>query len=404
MLEAKISATSFLVSGVARDPCGPESIVLIEVSFSSLRAQILGWVRIHLLEKGSRNSLRTWCFLIFLMFGVALAFLSISAAQINQITIFAETPTAENVPERQLAQITRPIEKVQIKRIDTKNPVDWVTELIARPGFLLRNASITFAVPLLFLAALWIALFRKTICKIYLIVIDPHQPFPVIERHIAGSPTAHVIAIRALSRDMKEKFPVAGSNGEGEIRHITTLQLTHTHCQSIPKPRKSDELASYWALIRYAISLMLPPVAGGYAKAAYFTYKLHERLFFVYLLLIGSAVLIPSIGWVSKAEESQFPLIMAGLGLAWVLACIYMHNGKTGHLSEWERLTSGFRFRGCPLYKYTEPVGMSGRWKLIEPTEFSTAIREFGLDYSTFQQTLLSVMLVIYFTILQIIK
>ena len=149
---------------------------------------------------------------------------------------------------------------------------------------------------------------------------------------------------------------------------------------------------------------MLPPRAGGTARAMHFTYKQHEAVFLSYMLLLGAALVLPAVGWVGSAESTQFPLIMAGLGIMWAFIGLATHRGKSGHLAEWERLTLDYPFRGCPLFRYSDEDGAGGTWELLQIADFRKPIRDFGLDYSNAQQFVLGIMLVSYFAVLALVK
>ena len=149
---------------------------------------------------------------------------------------------------------------------------------------------------------------------------------------------------------------------------------------------------------------MLPPRARGPIRALQFTYHQHEALFLCFFAMLGAAVVLPAAGWVGRAEASQFPLVMSGLGIGWALLFIWVQRGKAEHLAAWERLTIDYPFRACPLYRYTEADDPQGQWRLVQIEDFETPIRTFGMDYVDLQHLLLGVMLIAYFTVLQLVK
>lgn len=135
-----------------------------------------------------------------------------------------------------------------------------------------------------------------------------------------------------------------------------------------------------------------------------FTYKLHEWFFIAYFAMLGVVVALPSVGWLPKTEETQFPLLMVGLGVVWAATLVAVHLGVVEHLRAWERMTASPPFDGCPMYRYSEQKSASGHWQELELRDFEAPIRELGLPSDRMLEITLGIMLIIYLTALQIVK
>lgn len=407
MLKADVSLESkfSLYKSPGELPGAPEQAMCLRVSFAGPLQLIAGWWAVHISDRYRVR--RGWALAKLVVAALAIAAVvgAIAMAQFHQIELFGKTP----VPlDSSGASGEKSADKERAPRLH-KDGI-WAAFIEApetgAANFWIRTTSLALGLPFVFGALLILSLRRRPVCKVYLVVLRPHQPFPAIDRQLARSDDTHVFAVRALGRDVRSRFFRLSDEPETSPRTLrtTSLQVTHQHCASVAPPDSRLDPVSYWCLIRFAIGLMLPPQAGSTGRAMRFTYKQHEVLFLGYVLLLGAALVLPATGWVASAESTQFPLIMAGLGIMWAFVGLATHRGKSGHLAEWERLTLDYPFRGCPLYRYSDEDGSGGSWQLLYHTDFRKPIRDFGLDYSNAQQFVLGIMLVSYFAVLALVK
>ena len=407
MLKADVSLENefSLYKNPGELPGGPEQAICLSVSFAGPLKLIAGWWAVHISDPDRLGRWWTLAKLLGAVLAIAVIVGVIAMAQFHQIELFGKTPAPMDSSG---TAGEKSADKERVPRIH-KDGI-WAAFIEApetgATNFWIRTTSLALGLPFVFGALLMLFLRRRPVCKVYLVVLQPHQPFPVIDRQLARSDDTHVFAVRALGRDVRTRFFRLHDEPEGSpwTLETTSLQVTHQHCASVAPPNSRLDPVSYWSLIRFAIGLMLPPQAGSTGRAMRFTYKQHEVLFLGYVLLLGVALVLPAIGWVASAESTQFPLIMAGLGIMWAFVGLATHRGKSGHLAEWERLTLDYPFRGCPLYRYSDEDGSRGSWQLLYINDFRNPIRDFGLDYSNAQQFVLGIMLVSYFAVLALVK
>lgn len=384
-------------------PCGPERAISISVESAAPWRMLFAWFRVNVGDKHRTDRKRTAWFLA-VTFLTAVACLTLAAvAPLFQQDIIAVIPASPSaVPPSQGSN-------ARARRV-TDTTHGAADALRASPelwewSYQVRSVATGVAGFVLLGSCLFI-FFRRQLRQIYLIVVAPHQPFPVIDRDLVRRKDVDVFAVRALGLDVRRMFFRVHDNDEVgvEVYEINTVQLTHSNCRNVPPPARHLESTSYWAMIRYSIGLSLPTRKGDRVAAIEFTLRLYWPLFHGFLILVLLAIVPPGIGWMPDAQQSQYPIVLAGLAIVWALLALGLHRKLTKHLDEWERLTLDNPFRGSPLFCYSETGGLAGEWIEVRPEEFSAPIREFGMNYAAFQELLLGLMLGGYLAALQLIK
>lgn len=406
MLSARItvetSVDKYTISG--KSPCGPDRMLRLKVYFSAPWTLVWSWLRIHLQWARSSKSSRY----ISAVFAIALVLVAIGLsflAHWHQVEVFGNTNRISHRPFREPEPpVAKPL--VAMNLSDGLTPALVDANAKTKWNDWVRIALLGLGLPLVVFGAMAVYLLRRQLCDLYVVVLEPHEPFPVIEQLLARSIDKHVFAVRALGRDTRRRFFLAYDDPAlvDAVHLTTTLHVTHQHPYSERRALSVIDPVGYWALIRYAIGLMLAPGTASSMRSLSFTYKQYEALFISYFAMLGAVIFLPSSGWIDPAESSQFPLVMAGIGVLWAVVFIAVSRGKTDHLIAWERLTATLPFRGCPIFRYSEREQSEGVWEELDFDSFEAPIYQLGLSHSDLQQLLLSVMLIAYFTVLQIVK
>jgi hypothetical protein len=180
--------------------------------------------------------------------------------------------------------------------------------------------------------------------------------------------------------------------------------VTHAGIPSFASSGVARAMMGYWSIVRLSIGLLVEEHAESKARAIGFSYKQHEWLFMGYFALLSLAVLIPAWGLTPADAQSQFTVLMSGLGFFWTGIFLLFNRGMSAHLGEWERRTASAPFMGCPVFRYSERDIATGRWEAIDLKAMEAPIRQMGLPGDKMLELALSVMLILYLTVLQLIK
>ena len=416
MLKAKITVAGQLGDGtkLLRLACAPREALRIEVSFAGPIDLAWNWLAIHLrgrlFEWHKWRHWRQWPWRLSLGVLVGALALVTSAwfivyAQLRQGELFAEThppPAHECTAQKPCPFQPHSHRELHASFADLWHEITDTPEFNSLP-FWTRSAAIFVGIPLLLLFAVAGIAGRRGVCDIYLIVLKPHEPFPIIDRDISRRCPELVFAVRTLGENVRRTF-FSQLNDERlrkSAAHTSTLHITHPHFFHIKPVPPFIRPESYWALVRFAVSSLLP--SGEGMRALAFTLRLHQIMMCAYVVLLALAIVAPALGWAGHAATNHFSLILAGLAVAWAAAFLVVHHGKFAHLVEWERLTCELPFRGCPIYQYEEGASGSDSWVERHDEEFEEHIRNFGLGHSKFMDLLLLVALLGYLEILHLI-
>jgi hypothetical protein len=240
---------------------------------------------------------------------------------------------------------------------------------------------------------------RGPLCTIHLITLHPHEPFPHIRRKLINNKRGFVLAVRVLGVDAWRKlFPMFDRDLD-ESNRSTSYDITHPWNARLRQISWED----YWSLGRYCVGQLLPQSDSEreFGKAAYFTFKQHRLLVRAFLLLIGLSIVIPMCGlW----QSSWLPVkqSLAAFGVVWAIGTIVSHRRIMRHLEQWEAVSRVYPFRGSPLFRCTaRPTGSD--WAEIFTWDIDAPVRYLGLNYSQMYQLVLSIFLVIFLTLLQLV-
>ena len=394
-----------------RPPCVPEKTINIEVSFAGPVAQIEAWFCAHFdsfRPKGDRwRTFRdlVWTSLALLVAVAVIAYTLLetdsSSAVAKTLHSNVETPLS---PLQSREGTSSKIDEIKPDQIFTFDLSKTQPVAVAYESYrLLTSASketnkhsdaghknlpvsvrigmIAAGPAMLVLFVLYLIFKVRRLCRVSIVVLKPHEPFPAYDRDISRERWHFVFAVRILGSDVYRTYFDCHRQKSPPQSEIHSLHVTHAgliskffHAPNNINPQ------SYWALIRYAVSLRL---RGSRAEAYKITALLHQSLLGVYLLLLVGCLLPPALGWVS-ASSHQYPLLVAGLGVVWAVIASRIHTLKDQHLAEWERLTAEEPFRGCPIFYFQESDGDGNpdQWTPINPTHFETPIRDFGVHYA----------------------
>jgi hypothetical protein len=259
---------------------------------------------------------------------------------------------------------------------------------------------------------------RPHLLEVFVVALRPHEPMPSIEPFLARSRDKQVYAIRFLSEQTYDRFygrfvlsrtdPPLRWRDCMKARRSAPLPMTSihvTHAGTVfGASGPTAAMAGYWCIARLGLGLMVQEHGASNARALGFTYKQHEWMLGLYFILLSLATWLPALGAVPAEARTQFPLLMAGLGVLWTGAFLLLHRGLTAHLAEWERLTAKVPFQGCPVLRYSERDLVSGRWEPVDLRDMQAPIRQLGLPGEKILEITLSFMLIIYLTVLTLIK
>lgn len=391
---------------VVPSPCTARDVLAIRVRVAPPWVLLWHWIRIHA-RSGRPNRLKHRLLLVAFVLAGCIGSVAYLWVRFVNVDLLAPTkaiaPVAATVSASSCGQCNQAVAPAVehsppafASAIGGAKHPEWVR------AALLVLGPLTIAGVALFAYGM-----RRSLCEVFIVGLLPHEPFPVIEQFLARSHDKHVFAIRFLSQSTKDRsFSrfVEAIEGSREDLRLTTLDVTHASVSGVVPIDSNDGRQEYWALVRYGIGLMLEQQGLFRQKALAFTYKLHEWFFIFYFFILGLVVALPSIGWLPKSEDSQFPLLMVGVGVVWAILFLIVHEGLVEHLGSWERMTASKPFWGCPIFRYSERDQPSGKWNELKLEDFEAPIRELGLSAERVVELTLGIMLVIYLTALQIIK
>jgi hypothetical protein len=396
-------------------PCTARGVLKVRVKVAPPWTLLWNWVRVHQ-RSGRPNKVwhRALLVVATCVFFVGLGFFMLARLVAMDLLATTEPPAPP-------AAVSAPVEKahcpacslVESPKLQASSgrasSLRELPSVIKVPSFAewVRALLILIGPLAIAVAALFAGFMRSTLCEVYVVGLLPHEPFPAVEQFLARSFDKHVIAIRFLSESTKQRFFGKFVEQLGTDRlsaRLTTLDVTHASVKGVVDLSDDDERQEYWSLVRYGIGLMLSHHSVVRQSAIGFTYKLHEWFFMAYFAMLGVVVALPSLGWLPKTDETQFPLMMVGLGVVWAATLVVVHLGVVEHLRAWERMTASPPFNGCPIYRYSEQENAEGRWQELALTDFVAPIQELGLPSDRMLEITLGIMLIIYLTALQIVK
>ena len=389
-------------------PGGPEKSINISVQFAGPLDLICAWLATRLASHWNRWVQRAAAYLRLIVAVTVLLILIVATASapLFRLKVLADTPSVKSVGPSCAASCAS---EETTRNIDFMEVTHSSTEL-GSFAYWSRATLVALGSPILLICAIYVvalsAIGKKSLCTIRIIVLRPHQRYPLIDRSFRHGSYCHVFAVRTPGLDVRRTYFHTYENLATKRMSvdIDTLQITHSGWRAEERHAPRVDAKSYWVFVRYAIGLMLPQGQDGKLQRMHFTYMKHATLLLIYLGLLTISIFLPVAGWVSRAEDSQFPLIMSGLGISWAALTLISCRKKTRHLEEWERLiTSYYPFRGCSIFQNVQEEN-GASWIPVHPHAFSRPIRAFGLESTEFQNTVLAVMLIAYLTVLQIVK
>lgn len=259
---------------------------------------------------------------------------------------------------------------------------------------------------------IWFALWwgHKKLITVHVALLRPYEAFPIVPHEIQLAPHEYFYAVRLLGKGSEERYskPLLENNEIDPLfSKFFSSDLVADQPHDLLRLRQWP-IRDYSALIRHALTDLLPNGSGPSSretiKALYFTYKQHTWTLWWYMTLIVIAILVPALNWKITSPDSQFPLLMGGLGIAWAALATMLHRSKARHLDQWDFRALGYPFSGCPVFQYTKVQSIRESWDLVNEVDFHRRITSFGVDHNTLQQWVLAGLLVIYLAILQLIK
>ncbi|MGN7875369.1 hypothetical protein ACTJKJ_17540 [Roseateles sp. 22389] len=389
-------------------PCTPDQVLRMEVRFAGLPALVATWLRIHL-KTGRPNQFRIAALLLLILAIVGGAhYLALSphlaAASWSTQADAASGATAQAPTAMATATAT-------VTSMATVTATVMATPTAAAPSAshgaaaVLQHLLMIWTPLAVAIAAMMARLARPNLTDIYVVALRPHEPFPTMEYFLARSRDKQVYAIRFLSESTRDRFFGHFADGPRRARlSQSSINVTHAHIGPFAPTGLAAAMSGYWSLVRLSIGLMVEENASSNTRAMAFTYKQHEWLFIGYLMLLGAAALLVALGVTPGDQTFQFPVLMAGLGVCWAAAFLLLNRGLSDHLTEWERRTATAPFMGCPVFRYSERDQASGRWELVDLRQMEAPIHRMGLPGDKVLEIALGVMLIIYLTLLQLIK
>ncbi|MBO9686020.1 MAG: hypothetical protein J7598_05355 [Mitsuaria chitosanitabida] len=390
-------------------PCTPTRLLHLRVRFAGLLSLLQVWTAIHTDEhRPNKRVNRAW------LIGLPATALIVLVGVVVGYLLWVNRPPQEAPPQDELSALGfhapsgQPVvivpfpEPVQAPAsspaVSTPTPLSGVAAAI-KIGLMLGS-------PVLLLFGAFIAgRLRPALIDIYVVPLRPHEPFPAVEHFLARERDKQVFVIRFLSESTYERFfgRVFARCAERPIA-LNSVGVTHAGIPSFASSGVARAMMGYWSIVRLSIGLLVEEHAESKARAIGFSYKQHEWLFMGYFALLSLAVLIPAWGLTPADAQSQFTVLMSGLGFFWTGIFLLFNRGMSAHLGEWERRTASAPFMGCPVFRYSERDIATGRWEAIDLKAMEAPIRQMGLPGDKMLELALSVMLILYLTVLQLIK
>lgn len=275
-----------------------------------------------------------------------------------------------------------------------------------------------FPLALTLLLLLWRYLARDTkLTTIRLYFFFDNEPFPTVEDN--GGHGSCTFAIRLLHPHLStlanqylntdSRFVVLG--------HIEPLAANETQTLTLADRQWLDFRRDLAPIVRLALafSLRMPisrrpedttsySIENDISKSLRFSYKLHLPQLAGYISLITISLISTIARPFGDFQDTQYVLILATFGFFWAFWAVILHNREEQMLRRWERANTHKPFESSPINVLDYNRDYSPLWYELHESDFETGIVEYGMDKQNLLNLLLSVLLMAYFTMLQLTK
>lgn len=261
------------------------------------------------------------------------------------------------------------------------------------------------------------------ICKISVCFLHAGEPFPFIERSDTLSGKEHVFAVRLLSWNAHSRYnpfwrDSAPNTVQGTCDNEETPpprfsnQYFHSSTLGSRFDRKSrfetDALPDYWSLLYFALSRQLRSDSGRRSGEVYRIGGLLNRgSILLYILLLASVFLLTWFGYIRADDpplHAQLPLAAGMAIVVWAAVATSTHRRKILGLTRWETACKRRPFLNCPIFLAVPDTHNGVVWEELHTAHFDDPIATFGLDVEIVVKIVATAMVVIFLTLLQLIK
>lgn len=262
------------------------------------------------------------------------------------------------------------------------------------------------------------------ICKISVHFLQAGEPFPFVERDNTLSGKEHIFAVRLLSWNSHSRYNPFWNGGapqplqqepdkEGASQESPfSNKYFHSSLLGSQLDRKSrfetEALPDYWSLLYFALARQLRSDSGRRSGEVYRIGALLNRgSIALYILMLASVFLLTWFGFFcadGPPLHSQFPLAAGMAVMVWAAFAITAHRRKILGLTRWEAACKRRPFLNCPIFMALPAPHNGVVWEELRTASFDDPITTFGLDVEIVVKIVATAMVVIFLTLLQLIK
>lgn len=262
------------------------------------------------------------------------------------------------------------------------------------------------------------------ICKISVCFLHAGEPFPFVERNDTLSGKEHIFAVRLLSWNAHSRYnpfwhgdtpqPAPQNGKEGMKARFPGFSNQYFHSGTLGSQldRKSrfetDALPDYWSLLYFSLARQLRSDSGRRSGEVYRIGGLLNRgSILLYILMLAGVFLLTWFGFFcadGPPLHSQFPLLAGMAVVVWAAIATNVHRRKILGLTRWEATCKRRPFLNCPIFMALPDTHNGVVWQELRSASFDDPIAAFGLDVEIVVKIVATAMVVIFLTLLQLIK
>lgn len=247
------------------------------------------------------------------------------------------------------------------------------------------------------------------VCKISVYFLRSGEPFPIIERADSICPQEHIFAVRLLSWNANSRYNPSDESFSRKYRYENISFEMGGRSENKKKKSlfESDVLSDYWSLLYFSLENQLRAMEGARTGETYrIAGLLNRNSVFIYFLLLSIVFFLVQIPEYIRDPiySDQLSIVFGVLVLTWAFSSVSAYRKKIFALTQWEAECKRRPFLNCPIFRATPSPTKGVVWLELDPSEFKNPIKEFGVNIEVVVKVVVAVKVMIFLTMLQLIK